>query len=303
MQGWISLHRKIKESVVWTDPNMLKLWFLCLMKASHKDQPNFTMIGQVIPLKKGEFVTGRDSLAEDFNEGVQKKNRVSAITLWRFLKRFEKLEMLNIKSTNKYSVVSITNWSTYQEDEQQVNNKRTSTEQQVNTKNNVNNANNDNNDNNKTSSSKRKGRIYENDSIYYILAEKLFKQICQNQEIKQPNLNAWADDIRKLIEIDKRTESQVSRMIDWCTTDSFWSTVVLSANKLRAKYQTMAAQANRDVQQKSSYGSKVIRKEPLPDRVENPKIEEEDPEKQAMLQRRLATYLARKEAQEHEGVS
>ena len=70
--------------------------------------------------------------------------------------------------------------------------------------------------NNKTSSSQpRKKRVYDTDSIYYILAEELFKQICQNQEIKKPNLQSWADDIRKMIEIDKRMrrEQVRSRMI------------------------------------------------------------------------------------------
>lgn len=40
---------------------------------------------------------------------------------------------MNIKSTNKYSVISIVKWSEYQESEQQLNNNRTTDEQQLNT--------------------------------------------------------------------------------------------------------------------------------------------------------------------------
>lgn len=64
---------------------------------------------------------------------------------------------------------------------------------------------------------------------YYILAEELFKQICQNQEIKKPNLQSWADDIRKMIEIDKRTENQVRGMIEWSQHNVFWASNILSA--------------------------------------------------------------------------
>lgn len=96
----------------------------------------------------------------------------------------------------------------YQSSEQQMNIKRTTSEQQVHT--NKNEKNYKNEKNNKTSSSQpRKKRVYDTDSVYYILAEELFKQICQNQEIKKPNLQSWADNIRKMIEIDKRTENQV----------------------------------------------------------------------------------------------
>ena len=57
--------------------------------------------------------------------------------------------MLNIKTTNKYSVVTVVNYDFYQsfggeieqQIEQQMNNKRTTNEQQMNTNNNVNNIN------------------------------------------------------------------------------------------------------------------------------------------------------------------
>ena len=52
-------------------------------------------------------------------------------------KILEKLQMISIKSNNKFSIISIDNWEEYQGEEQQKNNKRTTKEQQSNTNKNV----------------------------------------------------------------------------------------------------------------------------------------------------------------------
>jgi len=96
MKGYIKVHRKIQKSSIWVDPFKFKLWMLCLMKASHSDTE--TLIGnQLIKLEKGQFPTGRDALEREFNAGVTKKNRVTGLTLFRWLELFEKLEMLTSK--------------------------------------------------------------------------------------------------------------------------------------------------------------------------------------------------------------
>jgi len=144
MQGWIKVHRKLIDSGIWKKPAMLKLWMYCLMKATHKKTKTILDMEEV-ELQEGEFITGRDSLAEDFNKGMNKEDKKSAITLWRWMKNFEKWEMLNIRSTNKYSIVTVLNWDEYQENEQQMNIQRTSDEQPMNTNKNAKNAKNDKN--------------------------------------------------------------------------------------------------------------------------------------------------------------
>lgn len=132
MKGWIKLHRKVMENPIFNDPALFRLWCMCLMKAAHKERE--ILVGsQVVTIQPGEFVTGRNSLEEEYNRGVKPKDRVPGITLWRWLNSLEKLGNVNIKKTNKYSVVSIVNWDLYQQDEQQMNNKRTTDEQQMNT--------------------------------------------------------------------------------------------------------------------------------------------------------------------------
>ncbi|WP_117168851.1 DnaD domain-containing protein [Paraliobacillus sediminis] len=132
MQGYIKLYRKMMKSQVWEDPNYLKLWMYCLMKASHKEHE--ILVGEtMVNLKPGQFITGRKVITSELNEGMKPKYRQSESTWFRNLKSLEKLQMLNIKTTSKYSVISIINWKHYQESEQQMNSKRTTNEQQMNT--------------------------------------------------------------------------------------------------------------------------------------------------------------------------
>ncbi|WP_164219325.1 hypothetical protein [Virgibacillus sp. YIM 98842] len=149
MKGFISLHRKLMDNPIWSDPNYLKLWIYCLFEASHKDREQ--LVGnKIVSLKRGQFVTGRFSLAEEMNKGVKPKQRLNERTWWRHLNNFEQWGMLTIKSTNKYSVVTIDNYDVYQnvfsdnahKTDHQLSNKSPTTDQQMSTNNNVNNVNN-----------------------------------------------------------------------------------------------------------------------------------------------------------------
>jgi len=149
MQGFISLHRKLKDNAIWADPNYLKLWIYCLFEATHKKHDQ--LVGnQIVNLKRGQFVKGRFSLAEEMNKGVKPKQRLNDKTWWRYLENLESWGMLTIKSTNKYSVVTIDNYDLYQdssngvkkETDQQKSNKSPTDDQQLSTNNNGNNGNN-----------------------------------------------------------------------------------------------------------------------------------------------------------------
>lgn len=128
---------------VWHDPKLLKLWMLCLLEASHKEHEQ--LVGrQIVKLEPGEFVTGRYALAEAYNSGMKKNEKVNERTLWRWMKTLEDGDFLTIKSTTKYSVISIKNWNLYQPSDQPVSNKRPANVHQVSTNNNGNNGNNGN---------------------------------------------------------------------------------------------------------------------------------------------------------------
>jgi len=142
--GWIKIYRKMRQSFVWTDANVLKLWMLILFKASHSGN-KFLFNGREVSLNSGQLVTGRAALTSEMNEGVRSGQQVNSSFVWRTLKRFEESQMLNIDSNPQYSVITVLNWDAYQRDEQQVNNDRTTTEQQTNTIKNEKNAKNEKN--------------------------------------------------------------------------------------------------------------------------------------------------------------
>ena len=136
-RGYLKMWRKSIDSAVFADPDLWRLWCLCLMKATHKKR-FVSMEGTLEPveLQPGQFVTGRFALHGDFYPRKKKKNK-SPYTVWRWLEILQKCENLSIKTHNKYSVITIKNWPEYQCDEQHVSNRRATGEQHVSTNKNV----------------------------------------------------------------------------------------------------------------------------------------------------------------------
>ena len=137
IDGWISLHRKLLDSTVFQNADLLKVWIWCLLKATHKDYE--TLVGlQVVELLPGQFVTGRFKGSEEL--------KMNPSTFYKYLKILQDLSMIALKSDNKKTVVTIENWDKYQGEEgracQQNNNNVTTTYQQRDTNNNINNNNN-----------------------------------------------------------------------------------------------------------------------------------------------------------------
>lgn len=233
MQGYIKLYRKIRENPIFNDMELFRLWMICLTEATHKERDQ--IVGrQTVRLLPGDFVTGRFALQDMYNHGLKREQQKSPATLWRWIETLEKGDFLIIKSSNKFSVISILNWHKYQfseqENEQQVSNKRATSEQQVST---------NNNDNKRTTCPKQ---VYDEQSIPYRTANYLYSNILKHKpDLKKPNLQIWANDMRKLIELDKRDPKKVGEVIEWATQDSFWQTNILSASKLRDKWDSITA--------------------------------------------------------------
>ncbi|MFB5349402.1 DnaD domain-containing protein [Enterococcus faecalis] len=175
--GYVKLYRKVMDSFVWTNPYMYKLWNLCLMKASHENR-KFLFNGKEIWLNSGEFVTGRDAITFEMNKGVKREHQVNSGSVWRWLKRFEKEGMLNIKSTTKYSVISINNWDDYQASEHQVNIKRTTSEQQVHT--------------NKNEKNEKNVVVVEEQQSVFQLYQSIFGML---NSVTTQNLEYWCNDL------------------------------------------------------------------------------------------------------------
>ena len=127
--------------------------------------------------------------------------------------------------------------------EQQRNGNGTASEQQ---RNNNKNVKNDKNDKNiKDNVATRKKRVYADDDPNKKLAHLLLKLIRKNQNIKDPDLDKWANVIRLTIEADKHSGKEVQEMIVWATQHNFWSGVILSPSSLRKNWDKMSGQKNK----------------------------------------------------------
>jgi hypothetical protein len=105
-RGYIKLWRKSLDSGFMQNPNLWIFWSWCLLKASHKRRKQ--MVGmQVIELQPGQLIFGRKAASKDLG--------ISERTIRTCLKKLETLQNMTIKRTNKYSIISIVNWDTYQQ--------------------------------------------------------------------------------------------------------------------------------------------------------------------------------------------
>ncbi len=131
--GWIKLWRKTLDSQIFAHEGLLKLFILCLLKAN-REPADVTIPGILKPihLEPGQFITGRESLWEDYHQlHLKKKPRRKplphAYSLFRWLLTLQDMQKLCIKTYNKYSIITVLNWNQYQENVQQVCNSCAST--------------------------------------------------------------------------------------------------------------------------------------------------------------------------------
>lgn len=107
-QGYVKLWRKSLYSSLMRNPNLWMFWCWCLMKASHK--PYKTMVGyQTIELQPGQFIFGRKAALKELP--LSEKNIRTCMSA------LVNIENLAIKTTNKYSIVTICNWGLYQSED------------------------------------------------------------------------------------------------------------------------------------------------------------------------------------------
>lgn len=121
MEGWIKLHRKFLEWEWFNTDYMVKLFIFLLLNSNHKDST-----WQGIEIKRGQYLTGLNSLSE--------KTKISIQTLRTCLKRLEKTKEINMQVTNKYRIITVCNYDSYQDIQEATNkqpNKQLTSKQQT----------------------------------------------------------------------------------------------------------------------------------------------------------------------------
>ncbi len=94
----------------------------------------------------------------------------------------------------------------------------------------------------------RKKKTYDEQSTYSKMAKYFYdkvKDVAKSEGLEhltiKADLQKWADDFRKLVEIDKVSDRKlILAVMDWVTSDEFWKRNVLSAKKFRDKFSELA---------------------------------------------------------------
>jgi hypothetical protein len=136
MNGWIRTYRKLKEWQWYKKRDMVHLFIHLLLSANHKDGKWMDQ-----EVKRGQLITGRKQL--------RKETGISEQSIRTLLNKLISTSEITIKSTNKYSIITICNYDSYQGNDfddnqqnnqqpnQQLTNNQPTTNQQLTTNKNV----------------------------------------------------------------------------------------------------------------------------------------------------------------------
>ena len=139
--GWISIHRKIQESSIWLDNapfDRRSAWIDLLLLANHEDK-EIVFDGHKVNVERGQYITSIRKLSERWRWGKDK-------TL-KYLRLLEECEMITRNADSRRTVITIVNYSVYQDIRNETTDTDTASKQTVNRHSSATN-NNDNNENN-----------------------------------------------------------------------------------------------------------------------------------------------------------
>lgn len=107
--SFIKLDRKIIDSEVFAHDGQLRFWLWLLLRANYKK--SFAAINtgsgkKTVEVGRGQLLFGRNSASSELG--------VNSSTLYKWLKHFEKLGMIEAKSNKHFTVVTICKYDEYQ---------------------------------------------------------------------------------------------------------------------------------------------------------------------------------------------
>lgn len=118
-EGWICLHRRLKKWRWYHDINTRITFIHCLLSANYEDG-----YFQNEVIKRGSFVTSLTKLSKEIGITVQ--------SLRTSLEHLKLTNELTIKTTNKFTVITVINYNSYQDYNKEDNNQLTNNQQSTN---------------------------------------------------------------------------------------------------------------------------------------------------------------------------
>jgi uncharacterized phage protein (TIGR02220 family) len=208
MSGWIKIHRKFLDWQWFEKSEAVHLFLYLVLKANHKDSQ-----WQGIDIKRGQFVSSLGKISADTGISLQ--------SIRTLLNKFEKTNEIELKSTNKFSIVTICKYECYQQENEQTDtqltNKQQTTNKQLTT--------NKNNKNNKEEIDYLALLEYMNNTF-----SRKFKMISDNVKKKyQARLKDGytLDDILTAINNCKKNKFHIENNFQYCTPEFFSKSTTL----------------------------------------------------------------------------
>ena len=239
--GWITLNRSIKKHWIWTDALYLHMWIDFLLRANYETNKIF-IDSSLITLKRGQFVTSQKKLAKQYKCSISK--------IRHFLYLLQDDSMIELKTTHRFTQITICNYSLYQDlkhtERNQKENRRKTERNQKETENQINKKNNNNNKETKEKMTSTNSSFNTN-SVQYQLSLLLYNQIKSNNLSiyrKSPDLQSWAKEIDIMINKDNRTDDEIFDAILFTQEDGFWQNIIINPKRLRQNFQTILTQQN-----------------------------------------------------------
>ena len=107
-QGWVSIHRSIKDNFVWQDKpfNMGAAWIDLILMANHEEK-KMPLDGQLIIIRRGQTFTSVRSLAEKWGW--------SKVKVSRYLALLEQDDMVKLERSKSGTLLTLVNYDNYQD--------------------------------------------------------------------------------------------------------------------------------------------------------------------------------------------
>ena len=169
--GWIKLHRKIKEWEWYKDSQVVHLFYHLIVSANDRDKK-----WKYFNIRRGEFVTSVRNISEETG--------IPVISVRRKLEILEKSGAILRKTTNKFTLITICKYGSYQSTEQT---SEQTSEQQLKKK----------EEYILLSSSTAHARTHEGGFVGELLKEEIWiEQMCMKHKVSKVDLENWLSEFQ-----------------------------------------------------------------------------------------------------------
>lgn len=106
--GWVKIHRKLRNNPIYTKPVGLLIWLECLLSATH-EIVKIDYAGEERNLNPGEFVFGRIEWS--------KRLKLSPRTVYKWVQRMTERGMIRaqVRGHGKPTIFKVEKWEEYQD--------------------------------------------------------------------------------------------------------------------------------------------------------------------------------------------